>query len=328
MNKILITGVSGEIGFGLVKTLSKDKKIEVIAVDIKKPNSEIAKYITRFYLSDILNFKKLDKIFKLENFDTIIHLASILSTGGERNPDLAVDVNIIGTLNLIKLATTYGQINKKSIKFLFPSSIAAHGDPITVYGISKKACENLGIYYSKYYKLLDINLDRKYLIDFRSIRFPGLLSPDTLPSGGTSDYGPEMLHAAAQNKKYECFVRPDTTIPFMAMSDAVDILLKLLKVDRKKLTQNVYEIGGFSVSAKEIENEVKSNFAYAQISYNINEERQKIVDSWPKKVDSKIAVKDWGYLIKYDFKSTFNKYLIPKIKKRYKSETLNKIDKV
>ena len=209
---------------------------------------------------------------------------------------------------------------KKSIKFLFPSSIAAHGDPITVYGISKKACEDLGKYYSKNYKLLDNKLNRKFLVNFRSVRFPGLLSPDTLPSGGTSDYGPEMLHAAAQDKKYECFVRPNTMIPFMAMVDATKILYKLLQTPKSKLTQVVYEVSGFSVSAKEIENKIKKEFSSLKVTYKINEERQRIVDSWPKRVGSEKATKDWGYKLEYNFEKTFSDYLIPKVKKRYSKD--------
>ncbi|HLD91869.1 MAG TPA: NAD-dependent epimerase/dehydratase family protein [Patescibacteria group bacterium] len=318
MEKILITGISGEVGFGLVKKLFKLKKYKLVALDIKKPEKEIASMLHKFYLCNISDKIKLNSIFKKEKyFDEIFHLASILSTGGEKNPELATDVNVKGTLNLLEISTLASIKNKKSTKFIFPSSIASHGNPITIYGIAKLACENFGIYYSKYYKLLDTNLDRKHLIDFRCIRFPGLLSPDTLPSGGTSDYGPEMLHSAAQGKEYDCFVRPDSKIPFMAMSDAVEILFKLAQAKKNKLTKNVYEVSGFSVTAKEIEKEVKKNFPKAILHYKINKERQKIVDSWPKKVGSDDAIHDWGYKIKYNFKSTFSNYLIPKIKERY-----------
>ncbi|WKZ25935.1 MAG: NAD-dependent epimerase/dehydratase family protein [bacterium] len=315
--KVLITGVSGEVGYGLVKKLFESKKYNIIAVDIKTPEQDIIKNTHKFIKSDILDFKILESIFKNNDIDTVIHLASILSTGGEKNPELASDINIMGTLNLFKLATKYSIKNKKSIKFIFPSSIAAHGDPITIYGISKQACEKIGVYYSKRYKLLDVEIDRKNLIDFRCVRFPGLLSPDTLPSGGTSDYGSEMLHSAAQKKKYFCFVRPNTTIPFMAMDDAVTILYQLLTTEKEKLTQNIYEVSGFSVSAKDIEKKTAQAFPDAKIIYRINPERQKIVDSWPKRVGSKEAISDWGYSLKYDFEKTFSKYLIPKISKKY-----------
>ena len=166
--------------------------------------------------------------------------------------------------------------------------------------------------------MLLANLDRKNLIDFRCIRFPGLLSPDTLPSGGTSDYGSEMIHAAAQGQDYECFVRPDTTIPFMAMADAANVLVKLAEAPRQKLKSFVYNVAGFSVSAEEIAQEVKKFFPKFNISYKVNPERQKIVDSWPADVDDANAQKDWGWKKKYDFEKTFSEYLIPKIKDRYK----------
>lgn len=314
---VLITGVSGEVGYGLVKNLSEKKNYRIIALDIKKPDEKIYNLLDKFYESDILDKTQIDKIFSTEKVTAVFHLASILSTGGEKNPELATDINIVGTLNLIKASTLSGIKNKYSVKFIFPSSIAAYGDPITIYGISKKACEKIGIYYSKHYKLLDTEINRDHLIDFRCVRFPGLLSPDTLPSGGTSDYGPEMVHTVAQNKKYECFVRPDTTIPFMAMDDATDILIKLLNAPKNKLTKNVYDLSGFSVSAKQIEKVVKLHFPTAEVEYKINEQRQVIVDSWPKKVNSIDATNDWGYKIKYNFEDTFSKYLIPKIIERY-----------
>jgi nucleoside-diphosphate-sugar epimerase len=190
-------------------------------------------------------------------------------------------------------------------------------NPITIYGVSKLACENLGNYFSKNYRLLG-EIDRENLIDFRCIRFPGLLSPDTVPSGGTSDYGPEMVHAAAQGKSYECFVRPDSTIPFMAMADAADILIKLAEAPKKDLQSCVYNVAGFCVSAEEIANEVKKFFPKFNVTYKINPERQRIVDSWPIDVDDTNAQRDWGWKKKYDFEKTFSEYLVPKIKERYK----------
>lgn len=318
METVLITGISGEVGYGLVKKLIALGNFQIIALDIKHPEPEILKLLTKFYTTDITDKEGVDSIFKQHKIDVVFHLASILSTGGEKNPELASDINITGTLNLLKAATKNGLEKNKSIKFIFPSSIAAHGNPITIYGISKLACENIGIYFSTNYKLLDTTINRNNLVDFRSVRFPGLLSPDTLPSGGTSDYGSEMIHSAAQKIPYDCFVRPDTTIPFMAMSDAVEILMTLLFTPKINLSQQIYEIGGFSVSAKEIEKEVKKHFPNSIVNYKINNERQKIVDSWPKAIDSSKAVKDWGYKIKYDFTKTFSDYLIPKIKSRYK----------
>lgn len=320
MEKVLITGVSGEVGFTLVQKLKNlQAECHITALDIKEPSNEIKSLVDDFKTCDITNKDKVFEIVSKGSFDKIFHLASILSTGGEKNPEMALDININGTINLLE-AATQNSLNKKGpIIFIFPSSIAAHGQPITSYGIAKKSCEKLGIYFSKYYKLLDGSLDRNHLIDFRSVRFPGLLSPDTVPTGGTSDYGPEMLHAAAQGKDYECFVRQDSTIPFMAMDDAVDILITLSSAKKEDLTRSIYEVSGFSVSAKQIEEKVKESFPNIQVTYKIDEARQRIVDSWPKEVTSEVAVKDWGYELKFDFDRTFSEYLIPKIRERYKT---------
>lgn len=336
MLQALITGISGEVGHGLIKTLASSGKYEVTAADIKTPDETIAGSLKNFFECDISDSSSVNRIFEKENFDVIFHLAAILSTGGEKMPEKAIDVNINGTLNLLEAATVSAIKNKKPIKFIFPSSIAAYGlptlsekqkikkikedeflNPITIYGISKLACEALGRYFSKNYMLLS-NLDRNNLIDFRCVRFPGLLSPDTLPSGGTSDYGPEMIHAAAQDNSYECFVRPDTTIPFMAMADAADVLINLSEAPKKNLSRFIYNVAGFSVSAEEIAGEVKKFFPGFKISYKVSPERQKIVDSWPIDVDDDSAQKDWGWTKKYSFEKTFSDYLIPRIKERYK----------
>ena len=332
----LITGISGEVGHGLIKKLHS-QGYKVIAADIKEPEAEISEFIHKFYTCDISDKSLVDKIFEEQNFDIIFHLASILSTGGEKNPELAAKVNIGGTLNLLEAATAQGLENKKAIKFIFPSSIAAYGipsleekaktkkikedqftNPTTIYGVSKLACENLGNYFSKNYKLLG-EIDRNNLIDFRCVRFPGLLSPDTVPSGGTSDYGPEMVHAAAQGKNYECFVREGSTIPFMAMADAAEVLTQLADAPKENLKRFVYNVQGFSVSAGQIYDMAKRFFPDFEMTYKINNERQAIVDSWPEDVDDTSAQKDWGWQPKYSFEKTFSEYLIPKIKERYNS---------
>jgi threonine 3-dehydrogenase len=335
MLQALITGISGEVGTGLIKKLHS-QNYKIVAADIKNPEEEVSKFINKFYICDISDKIAVDKIFEEQNFDIIFHLASILSTGGEKNPELAAKVNIEGTLNLLEAATNQSLKDNKSIKFIFPSSIAAYGlpnlevkgkklkvkedeflNPVTIYGISKLACENLGNYFSKNYKLLG-EIDRNNLIDFRCVRFPGLLSPDTVPSGGTSDYGPEMVHAAAQGKDYECFVRAGSTIPFMAMADAVNVLLGLANATKENLRNFVYNVHGFSVSAKQIYDITKRFFPDFEMTYKINDERQRIVDSWPVDVDDSKAIKDWGWKKVFDFEKTFSEYLIPKIKERYK----------
>src|SRR5690606_19824311 len=155
------------------------------------------------------------------------------------------------------------------------------------------------------------------ILDFRAVRFPGLISAITVPSGGTSDYGPEMIHAAAQNKPYECFVRPDTRIPFMVMADAVSALLNLAGADRAWLSRQVYNVTSFSLTAAQFRDHVLQAFPGAEISFRPDEKRQGIVDSWPSELNDNAARRDWGWDPQYDEQRAFEEYLIPNIKQRY-----------
>ncbi len=155
-------------------------------------------------------------------------------------------------------------------------------------------------------------------VDFRGVRFPGLISAFTLPSGGTSDYAPEMIHAAAKKEPHECFVRPDARIPFLSMPDAVHALLHLAQAPRDSLNRLVYNVTSFSLSAEEIRALVLQAFPDAQISFQVDEKRQAIVDTWPADLDDTAARRDWGWEPELDLDRSFNQYLIPNIKKRYR----------
>jgi nucleoside-diphosphate-sugar epimerase len=222
------------------------------------------------------------------------------------------------------------------VLFLYPSSIAAYGlpdvatksrvgrvreddynTPTTMYGCNKLYCEQLGRYYARFYKQLAAE-PQSGRVDFRSVRFPGLISAMTVPSGGTSDYAPEMIHAAVKDEPYECFVRPDTRIPFMAMPDGVAALLKLAEAPRDRLTRTAYNLAAFNPSAEEIYQEVLRAFPVAQITWKTDAKRQGIVDSWPEAVDDSAARADWGFAPKYDFTTAMRDYLIPTIRARYK----------
>jgi nucleoside-diphosphate-sugar epimerase len=219
--------------------------------------------------------------------------------------------------------------------FVYPSSIAAYGlpdldtkmrvgavredafmHPTTMYGCNKLYCEELGRYYTRHYKQLSADVTARR-VDFRSVRFPGLISAITVPSGGTSDYAPEMIHAAAQGEAYSCFVRPDTTIPFMAMPDAVDALLALADAPCERLTRTAYNLRAFNPSAEQVREVVVRAFPGAQITYAVDAKRQRIVDSWPADVDDSAARRDWGFAPAYDIDRAFRDYLIPKIRERY-----------
>lgn len=155
------------------------------------------------------------------------------------------------------------------------------------------------------------------MVDFRALRFPGLISAFTVPSGGTSDYGPEMLHHAAQDKPYACFVRQDTRIPFMAMPDAITSLLKLAAAPSSALSRRVYNVTSWSLSAAEICELVIHAFPNAQVTFQPDLKRQGIVDSWPEDMNDNDARRDWGWQPVYDVEKSFHEYLIPNIRKRY-----------
>jgi threonine 3-dehydrogenase len=235
------------------------------------------------------------------------------------------------------LAAYRSEKYKKAIKFLYPSSIAVYGmagldvkrsagviqeeeynAPHTMYGCNKLYCEKLGMYYSHYNGQRHLDAQPPVMPDFRALRFPGLISAHTLPNGGTSDYGPEMLHAAAQGKPYVCFVRADTKISFMAMPDAIKSLLMLADVPREKLSHVVYNVAAFALTAGEFHDHVLKAFPDAQISFEPDPHRQGIVDSWPEDVDDSLARAEWGWQPDYDVDMFFDRYFLPEIRKRYK----------
>lgn len=330
---ILITGACGEIGHALVDHLLENSNLPIVTLDLQEMKPEIDGKVTHIRGS-VTDEEMLQQLLGEYEFDTIIHLASLLSTSAEFTPVMAHNVNVQGTLYLLNIAAEQSDFRGKPVKFIYPSSIAAYGIPdlktksefprvkewewnypSTMYGANKLYCERLGIYFSDHYKQLAET--RPVTVDFRAIRFPGLISAFTVPSGGTSDYGPEMLHAAAKGAKYESFVRPDTTINFMAMPDAVKALVDIEKADAENLTRRVYNVTSFSLSADEFKDKVLESFPEADIGYKVHENRQKIVDTWPMDTDDKAAREDWGWMPDYDVEKCFKEYLVPNIKSRY-----------
>ncbi len=333
---VLITGASGEIGHGLVESLSRDGQRPIITLDLKPLEASLAGLVQQQYVGSILDANLLERILSEYEVDLVFHLAALLSTRGEFTPTTAHQVNVEGMLRMLEFAQKEGESHGRPVVFLYPSSIAAYGlpelaakaragrvredewnAPITMYGCNKLYCEHLGRYYARHYKQLAAEtLSGK--VDFRSVRFPGLISAVTVPSGGTSDYAPEMLHAAAQGRPYACFVRPDTRIPFMAMPDAVEALLRLAAAPKEGLTRTVYNVGAFNPSADEVRTRVVSAFPGAEVSWAPHLKRQQIVDSWPADVDDSTARRDWGYSPRYDEARAFSEYLLPTIRQRYR----------
>jgi nucleoside-diphosphate-sugar epimerase len=330
---VLITGAGGEIGHALVTRLAATDA-RIITLDVNPLDATIAPLVTREFVGSITDVNLLDRMLAEFEVERVFHLAALLSTRAEFTPTTAHHVNVEGTLNLLEFSQHEGESHGRPVLFIYPSSIAAYGfpneavkqragrvredeyvHPRTMYGCNKLYCEELGRYYSRYYKQLSVDVNRR--VDFRCVRFPGLISATTLPAGGTSDYASEMIHAAASGRPYDCFVRPDTTLPFMAMPDASETLLHLAAAPREQLTSTTYNVGAFSRSADEIRRVVTTAFPDATIAYNIDAKRQGIVDSWPADVDDSAARADWGFKPAYDFDRAFREYLIPTIRDYY-----------
>ncbi len=329
----LVTGAAGEVGTSLISRLGQSDETRLLTLDLRKPELPLPDGAVHIE-GDILDDRLLARLVSEYQIVRIYHLAALLSTRAEFTPETAHRVNVEGTLALLKLASEQSQWQGRSVQFIFPSSIAAYGMPTpeaksrynrvrewewtyptTMYGCNKLYCEMLGSYHSRHYKQL--SAEQPVMIDFRSVRFPGLISAFTLPTGGTSDYAPEMLHAAARGEAYKCFVDHDVRIPFMAMPDATHALVNLATVPKEKLSRVVYNVTSFSLSAAEIRDIVVASFPGTSIDFEPDMKRQAIVDSWPGDLDDSMARRDWGWKPDYDKDSCFRDYLIPNIQKRY-----------
>jgi nucleoside-diphosphate-sugar epimerase len=332
---VLITGANGEIGHGLIASLAADGSRPIVTIDLTPLDPSLTRLVAREFTGSILDRGLLERLIAEFEVDLVFHLAALLSTRGEFSPKLAHQVNVEGTLQLLEFAQRQGESHGRPVVFVYPSSIAAYGlpdaatratagavkeddfnQPTTMYGCNKLYCEQLGRYYARHYKQLAA--DRMAgRVDFRCLRFPGLISAMTLPAGGTSDYAPEMIHAAAKGEAYACFVRPDTRIPFMAMPDGIQALQTLAAAPQARLSRTAYNVRAFNPSADEIRAIVLRAFAGADLGYQVDEKRQGIVDSWPADVDDGTARRDWGFAPRYDLDSAFTDYLIPTIRNRY-----------
>jgi threonine 3-dehydrogenase len=332
---VLVTGANGEIGRTLLQRMHTDGRYRVVTVDLTPLPEKYRGFCLETYAGNIMDRYLLDQIAAHHEIEVVFHLAALLSTRGERDPELAHQVNVEGTLHLLRMAQNQSARLGRAVRFIFPSSIAVYGMPtvaektragrvkeedwnvpITMYGCNKLYCEHLGRYFTENFRQLGA-LAAVSRLDFRSLRFPGLISAETAPTGGTSDFGPEMLHAAAQKQPYKSFVGPDAKIPFMAMPDAVTALVHLLEADRSKLSKTVYNVTAFSETAGQIADRVRGAFPGAQISFEPDAVRSKIVDSWPEDMDDSLARTDWGWKPAYDVERAFAEYLVPTIRKRY-----------
>ena len=291
--KILVIGASGQIGVELTLALRKMYgNANVVASDLREEN-DLLKGTGPYVSMDVMNKEMLHVQVIRQGITQIYLLAAILSATGEKNPNLAWSLNMQSLLNVLDIAR-----EENLHKVYWPSSIAVFGptspkqncpqatviEPVTVYGISKFA----GEFWCNYY-------NRRYGVDVRSLRYPGLISYKSAPGGGTTDYAIEIFHEALEEKKYECFLREDTYLPMMYMPDAIRATIELMEADASKISiRTSYNISGMSFSPKEIAAEIKNHMPDFSISYK-PDYRQAIADSWPQSIDDKVARNDWGW---------------------------------
>jgi nucleoside-diphosphate-sugar epimerase len=298
MEKILVIGCSGQIGSELTLELRKlYGNANVIATDIRPAPADVLES-GPFEILDVLDISKLQLILEHEKITQVYHLAAILSGNAEKRPLPSWDINMRSLMNILELSKEV-QIKK----VFWPSSIAVFGpttprfdtpqytvmEPNTVYGISKLAGERWIEYYHN-----------KYGVDIRSLRYPGLISYKTEAGGGTTDYAVEIFYEAIREKKYECFLGPESALPMMFMPDAIKATIDLMEADSSRLSlRSSYNIAGISFTPRMLAAEIKKRIPDFTITYN-PDFRQAIADSWPASIDDTVAKKDWGLQYEYD----------------------------
>ncbi|MEM4254936.1 MAG: NAD-dependent epimerase/dehydratase family protein [Candidatus Norongarragalinales archaeon] len=313
MKKVLVIGAFGQIGSELVPELRKKYgKENVIATDIKPASPEAQNHGPTGVL-DATKKEQIDACVEKNGVDAIYHLASILSAAGEKNPQFAYFVNNTTLYNVLETAR-----EKKLERVMVPSSIAVFGPetprdntpnetilkPTTMYGISKVHGELLGNYYFK-----------KFGVDVRGLRLPGIISNVTQPGGGTTDYAVEIYYYAVKRQHYTCFLKPDSALPMMYMPDALRAIIQLAEADGSKLKHRTdFNVSAMSFSPAEIAAAIQQEIPEFTISYK-PDFRQAIADSWPKSIDDSAAREEWGWKPEYDL-TAMTKDMIKQLSKR------------
>ncbi|MFZ0391388.1 MAG: NAD-dependent epimerase/dehydratase family protein [Calditrichia bacterium] len=297
MKRILVTGACGQIGSELAVYLGNRYGCEnIILTDIKKAPANLLNKFPFYYL-DVLNSSELNRLLVEQQIDTIFHMAAILSAVGEQNPLAAYQVNLTGLMNVLEAARTH-----RLQQVMVPSSIAVFGpdapkertpdetvlNPTTMYGVTKVAGEKLMQYYCV-----------KHGVDGRSLRYPGIVSSETLPGGGTTDYAVDLYLKAVKGEPYRCYIEEKTYLPFMYMPDAVRAIVDLAEADGKKLSRQVYNVHAMSLSPNDIVQSIQTHYPKFSVSYQ-PDFRQQIAQSWPASLDDHMAVEDWNWQPEYD----------------------------
>lgn len=297
--KILVIGAGGQLGSELTLELwSRFGKQNVIATDVKDPGGILAR--GNFELLDVMNQQQLRDFIRKNSINQIYHLAAVLSATGENDPKFAWRLNMDGLMHVLDAAMEF-----RIQKLYWPSSIAVFGpntprdntpqhtimDPTTIYGITKLAGERLCAWYHK-----------KHGVDVRSLRYPGLIGFKAKPGGGTTDYAVEIFFKAIKEKRYVCFLKPDTYLPMMYMDDAIKATLDLMDAPAEKIKiRSAYNISAMSFSPEEIASEIARIIPDFSISYQ-PDFRQEIAESWPRSIDDSVARTDWSWKPRFDLR--------------------------
>ncbi len=299
MKRIMVTGSAGQIGSELTLVLRERYGADnVLATGHTTKPSETLLSSGPFEYIDVSRRETIEDVVKKHNIDTIYHLSAILSAVGEQKPQLCWDVNMNGLYNILEVAREHNLT-----RVFCPSSIAAFGPetprdntpqetillPKTMYGVTKVAGELLCNYYVK-----------KYGLDVRGLRYPGIISAETLPGGGTTDYAVAIFYEAIKHKKYTCFVREDTVLPMMYMPDCIKATIDLMEADFSLLKHHAdFNVAAMSFSAGELAAEIKKHIPELVVDYQ-PDFRQAIADSWPRSLDDRAAREEWGWQPSYD----------------------------
>ncbi|MEE9552959.1 MAG: NAD-dependent epimerase/dehydratase family protein [candidate division Zixibacteria bacterium] len=322
MKKILVTGAVGQIGSELTLELRKKYGAEnVIATGRKTAPSDELKDSGPFHFINVNDINSVEEIVKKYDIDSVIHMAAILSAVGEKNPQLCWDVNMNGTINILELGIKYDMA-----RIIIPSSIAVWGDgvpldntpqesvlkPTTMYGVTKVCGELLCDYYVK-----------RFGLDIRGLRYPGIISHETLPGGGTTDYAVAIYYEAVDKGSYNCFVREDTRLPMMYMPDCINGTIQLAEADFDKLIHHSdFNHAAMSFSVTELAAEIKKHIPDFKTTYE-PDFRQEIADSWPNSIDDSAAHEEWGWKPQWDLAS-MTEDMLKNLKERKAKGTLYK----
>ncbi len=320
MTKILVTGAVGQIGSELTLALRERYGGEnVVAAGHRTEPGPALRDSGPFVFIDVTQRETIEKVVNKHNIDTIYHMAAILSAVGEKNPQLAWDVNINGLYNVLEIARERG-----GTRLFCPSSIAVFGPdtpqdntpqetilrPTTMYGVTKVAGELLCDYYF-----------RRFGVDVRGVRYPGIISSETLPGGGTTDYAVEIFYEALKHKRYTCFLRADSVLPMMYMPDCIKATIDLMEADLARLKHHSdFNLAAFSFGPAELVAEIQKHIPEFTCEYE-PDYRQAIADSWPRTIDDSAAREEWEWEPEYDLAAMVAD-MLEKLGKKYKEGKL------